>query len=100
MHEEIAMIVPRPAPPGRCSARVRTRALRLLWPASFLLLAACATRAVPDRFPESAAASPAAAVPKPAEVTRSLRDDPGAADLAASDASAPAHQHGGHPHAH
>lgn len=81
------MIVPRPARFG-------------FWPASLFVLVACATRAVPDRFPEAAAVSPTAGLPKPAEVTRALREDPGAADLPDAGSRPPAHQHGGHHHAH
>jgi hypothetical protein len=83
------MIVPRPVSPGHA-----------LWPACFLLLAACATRAVPDHFPQRSALSPAASVPKPAAVTRTLSDDPGAAAGPGDADSAPHAHHGGHHHAH
>lgn len=59
------------------------------------LTSACASRWLPHRFPPTAAASPTAPEAPPADVTRSLVDEPAPAVAPAPEPSH-AHHHGGH----
>jgi hypothetical protein len=97
--EEIAMFVPRPALPGSF-----IWLLFALGYAGVPLLCACATRAVPQHYADTSAASREASAPVAADVTSALRDEPGAHDAQRlggehREPAAPS-GHGGHHHGH